>query len=205
MSSIDTLYGGSVLAMKGKNAIVIAADKRMGNNAATLHSNFSRLYLLTPRIVLGFCCFVPDCQMVFKELRKHVNMFNLNQNREIEPQEVCALLSYILYSKRFTPYYLEPLIVGFDSEGKGHIYTMDCIGCIDSPPNFAGKGTAENNLTGISEVLFKEDLEEEDLFTTTLQAFLNAVDRDALSGWGAECIILTPTKRVHREIAGRQD
>jgi len=203
--SIETLYGGSALAMMGKDAIVITADKRLGQNAATLCNNFSRLFLLTPRIVLSLSCFVPDCQMVYKELIEHTNMFRLNEGREIEPQEMCSLLSYVLYNKRFSPYYIEPIIAGFDSSGKGHIYTMDCIGCVDKPPNFATAGTAAQNLTGIAEVLYEKDLQAEELFTVAVQAFLNAVDRDALSGWGAESIILTPTRRVYREVAGRQD
>lgn len=205
MSSVQTMYGGSVLAMQGKNAITIVADKRMGNGGMTLHTNYSRLYVLTPRIVLGLCCFVPDCQMVYKELRKHINMFRLSQNREIEPQEACHLLSYILYSKRFSPYYIEPVLIGFDSDGGSHIYTMDCIGCIDREEGFAGKGTASENLTGISEVLYRQQMDEDDLFITATQAFLNAVDRDALSGWGAESITLLPGRRVHREVLTRQD
>lgn len=205
MSSIETYYGGSILAMKGKDAIVITADRRFGNNLTTVHNTFSRLYILTPRIIIGLSCFVPDCQMVFKELRKHINMFELSQNREIEPKEVSSLLSYILYTKRFSPYYIEPIIVGFDRDNQGHIYTMDCVGCIDSPPFFACTGTASKNLSGIAEVIYEEDLEAEKLFTKTLQGFLNAVDRDSLSGCGAEAFILTPYKRVYREIEGRQD
>ncbi|KAI5170779.1 20S proteasome subunit beta 3 [Nematocida sp. LUAm3] len=202
---IDTYYGGSILAMRGKDSIVLTADKRFGNNLCTLHMQHSRLYVLTPKIVIGMAFFLPDCQMVFKELRKHVNIFKLTQDRDIEPQEVCSLLSYILYSKRFSPYYIDPIIAGFDREGKSHIYTMDCLGCVDSPPFFATAGTASKNLTGIAEVLYEENQEAEDLFVRATQAFLNAVDRDAFSGWGAESLILTPEKRIHREIIGRQD
>ncbi|KAI5190162.1 20S proteasome subunit beta 3 [Nematocida sp. AWRm77] len=203
--SIDTMYGGSILAMKGKDSIVITADRRLGQNMATLTNKFSRLYVLTSRIVIGLACFVPDCQIIFKELRKHANMFKLNQNREMEPKEVASLLAYILYSKRFSPYYIEPIIAGFDSEGVPHIFTMDCIGSISTPSNFLSAGTAALNLSGIAEVLFEENMEQEELFTMSVQAFLNAVDRDALSGWGAESMILTPTQRICREIEGRQD
>ncbi|KAI5184959.1 20S proteasome subunit beta 3 [Nematocida homosporus] len=205
MSSIDTHYGGSILVMRGKDAIVITADRRFGNGPATQHCGFSRLYTLTPNVVIGLACFVPDCQIIFKELRKHANMFRLSQSREIEPQEVASLLSYILYSKRFSPYYIDPIVTGFDRSGKSHIYTMDCIGCISTPPWFATAGTAAKNLTGISETLYEEGMETEDLFTTSVQAFLNAVDRDALSGWGAESMILTPQQHIHREIVGRMD
>ncbi|KAI5167539.1 20S proteasome subunit beta 3 [Nematocida sp. AWRm78] len=203
--SIQQYYGGSSLAMVGKDAIVITADKRFGNNASTLHSNFTRLYKMTDRLILSLTGFVPDCQILYKTLRKHVNMFKLNEQREIEPKEFACLLSYILYSKRFSPFLISPLIVGFDRENTPHVYTMDLIGCMSAHKDFASTGTASTNLTGIADVLFTEGMEEEDLFTTAVQAFLNAIDRNALSGWGSDVIILTPSKRVHREVKTRQD
>lgn len=205
MTDPSKLYGGSILAMKGKNAIVMVGDRRLGYNLSTVNNNFTKIFPLTPQVVIGLTSFVPDCQMVLKQLKKHINMFSLTQNREIEPEEVCSLLSYILYSKRFSPYYISPIVIGFNRKGEPKMFTMDLIGCVDSPESYTSAGTASINLTGVSEVLFEENMEDEELFTTAVQAFLNAVDRDALSGWGADAVILTPTKRIHRTIKGRQD
>ena len=46
-------------------------------------------------------------------------------------------------------------------------------------------GTASEKLFGMAESLWEPDLEPEDLFETVSQTLLNAVDRDAYSGWGA--------------------
>lgn len=45
----------------------------------------------------------------------------------------------------------------------------------------------------------------EDLFETISQALLNAVDRDALSGWGAHVYIVEKDKVTKRLLKGRQD
>lgn len=45
----------------------------------------------------------------------------------------------------------------------------------------------------------------EDLFETISQALLNAVDRDALSGWGAHVYIIENDKVTKRLLKGRQD
>lgn len=45
----------------------------------------------------------------------------------------------------------------------------------------------------------------EDLFETISQALLNAVDRDALSGWGAHVYIIEKDKTTKRLLKGRQD
>lgn len=45
----------------------------------------------------------------------------------------------------------------------------------------------------------------EDLFETISQALLSAVDRDALSGWGAHVYIIEKDKVTKRLLKGRQD
>lgn len=51
-------------------------------------------------------------------------------------------------------------------------------------------------------ILFQEP---EQLFETISQALLNAVDRDALSGWGAHVYIVEKDKVTKRLLKGRQD
>lgn len=62
--------------------------------------------------------------------------------------------------------------------------------CITEPKDFAVAGTATDKLYGCAEGLWEENLEPEDLFETISQTLLNAVDRDALSGWGAKVWIM---------------
>ena len=57
----------------------------------------------------------------------------------------------------------------------------------------------------IIEVFLTALQEPEDLFETISQALLNAVDRDALSGWGAHVYIIEKDKVTKRLLKGRQD
>lgn len=45
----------------------------------------------------------------------------------------------------------------------------------------------------------------DELFETISQCLLNAVDRDALSGWGAHVYIIEKDKMTKRLLKGRQD
>jgi hypothetical protein len=58
------------------------------------------------------------------------------------------------------------------------------IGCINFAKDFVVCGTATDKLFGVAESLWEPDLEPEDLFETISQTLMNAVDRDAFSGWG---------------------
>ena len=83
--------------------------------------------------------------------------------------------------------------------------SFDSIGCIDFAKDFIVSGTASDQLFGTCEGLWEPDLAPEDLFETISQALLNAVDRDALSGWGAHVYIIEKDKVTKRLLKGRQD
>lgn len=50
--------------------------------------------------------------------------------------------------------------------------------------DFVVSGTASEKLFGMAESLWEPNLAPDDLFETISQTMLNAVDRDAYSGWG---------------------
>lgn len=205
MSDVQTFYGGSILAMVGKNCISIVSDKRLGNGAITISKDFKRVFPITDKILIGLTDFVPDCQHLLGKINKHVSLFRLSERREIEPEELANLVSAILYSHRSSPLMTSPIIVGLNSNNIPYICNMDCLGCKTEPRNFVAEGTASTSMTGVCEVLYREQMDEEDLVVTSVQAFLNSVDRNALSGWGAECIVVTPETMKVKRIKSRCD
>jgi len=205
MSDVSTFYGGSILAMAGDGCISIVSDKRLGNGPITVSKSFNRVFQITPRSFIGLSMFIPDCQYLLKKVQKYVELFRLDEGRIIEPKELAHLVSAILYSHRTSPLMLGAVVVGLDSQNKPYVCNMDCIGCICEPGNFVTEGTAANNLVGMCEILYKDNLQEKDLFVVSAQAFLNSIDRDALSGWNAECITVTPSEMKVYTLKARCD
>ncbi|KAF9763256.1 Proteasome subunit beta type-3-B [Nosema granulosis] len=204
MSDISQHYGGSILAMKGKDCVCIINDKRLGNGAIGASKNFTKIYQVTPKIFVGFTGLVSDAQILFRKIRRNHNLFRLSANRDMDPKELSSMVSYILYSKRTNPYYVSAVVAGLDSKNIPYVVGMDCLGCKEEN-DFVTSGTAGNNLSGLCEALFTPNLEEQELFVTTAQAFLNAVDRDTFSGWGAVAYVVGPQDCKRREIKGRCD
>ncbi|KAG8928175.1 proteasome core particle subunit beta 3 [Tulasnella sp. 418] len=133
-------------------------------------------------------------------------MYTIKEEREIEPQTFAHLVSSTLYERRFGPYFVEPVIAGLEKgTNKPFIATMDLIGCLTLPKDFAVSGTASDKLFGVAEGLWEPDLSPEDLFETISQTLMNAVDRDAFSGWGAIVHVITPDKVVTRTLKARMD
>ncbi|ELQ74741.1 20S proteasome, regulatory subunit beta type PSMB3/PUP3 [Trachipleistophora hominis] len=205
MSDISTFYGGSVLALTGKHSAIIVSDKRLGNNSITVSTQHDRVYKMSDKVYVGMTLFVPDVQMLVRKLRMEVNLFEIEENRRIDPDEFSSLLSYTLYSHRFSPRFVDPVVAGIDAHDKPYICSMDLLGCQSTSNDFCAVGTAEDKLYGLAEALYVPDMNDDELFVTAMQIFLNAVDRDALSGWGAEAHIISRDRVVKRTVKSRMD
>jgi hypothetical protein len=133
--------------------------------------------------------FSKNCYYRRERFRFRVNMYTIKEEREIEPETFTHLVSSTLYEHRFGPYFIEPVIAGLSKTPSGgvkpFIAATDLIGCINFAKDFVVAGTASSKLFGVAEGLWEPDLEAEDLFETISQTLMNAVDRDAYSGWGA--------------------
>jgi len=201
--------GGSVIAMKGKNCVAIACDLRLGNQALTIATNFEKMFPVTNRIFVGLPGLATDVATLRERFRFRVNMYTIKEEREIEPETFAHLVSSTLYEKRFGPYFIEPVIAGLSKSPKGtyepFIAATDLIGCLSLAKDFVVAGTASSKLFGVAEGLWEPDLEPEDLFETISQTILNAVDRDAFSGWGVMVHVITPEKVITRTLKARMD
>jgi 20S proteasome subunit beta 3 len=115
------------------------------------------------------------------------------------------LAASMLYEKRFGPYFAVPLIAGIDAAGTPHIASMDCIGALTTTDNFLCAGTASETLRGACEAYWEPDMEPARLADVALSCLRAGMDRDALSGWGAEVIIITPRGVTAKRAEARQD
>lgn len=85
-------------------------------------------------------------------------LYELREERKISPRAFAHLVSSTLYSKRFGPYFTEPVVAGLEAGGKPFICSMDLIGCINWAKDFVVSGTASSNLYGVCEALYEPDL-----------------------------------------------
>ncbi|RKP24744.1 nucleophile aminohydrolase [Syncephalis pseudoplumigaleata] len=190
--------------MVGKNCVAIASDKRLGMQAMTISTEFPKVFPATERTYYGLAGLATDVQTMSELLRFKVNMYKMREERTIQPKTFAHMLSSTLYERRFGPYFTEPVVAGLDDKNRPFICAMDLIGCINFAKDFVVCGTASPNLYGMCESLWEPDLEPEDLFETISQALISAVDRDALSGWGAVVHVITPERVVTRTLKTRQ-
>lgn len=56
--------GGAIIAMKGKDCVAIASDKRFGIQGQTLGFDFSKIYEMGPTLYCGLPGLATDTQTV---------------------------------------------------------------------------------------------------------------------------------------------
>jgi len=203
--SILEYNGAAMIAMAGKDCVGIAADRRLGIQAQTVSTDFTKVFKMNDNIHVGLGGLATDVQTLHNILKFRMGLYELREEREMTPQVFSHLLSTLLYEKRFGPYFVEPIVAGLDDKNKPFLSSMDLIGAPVQTKDFVVSGTCTGNLYGMCETLYKPDLEADALFETLAQALLASVDRDALSVWGGVVHIITKDGVTTRELKGRQD
>ena len=54
--------GGALVAMKGKNCVAVAADRRFGVQALTLGTDFQKIFQINDKLFVGLAGLATDVQ-----------------------------------------------------------------------------------------------------------------------------------------------
>ncbi len=70
-----------------------------------------------------------DTINLWKVLDQQIELYKLNHNKTPSSKAIACLVSKVLYGKRFFPYYVFNIVVGYDN-GKPTIWNYDAIGTL---------------------------------------------------------------------------
>uniref|UniRef100_A0A6B2G0N3 Proteasome subunit beta type-3 n=1 Tax=Myxobolus squamalis TaxID=59785 RepID=A0A6B2G0N3_MYXSQ len=204
--SASSYNGGSVMVMKGRESFAIASDLRFGSQFQTISCNMEKVFKFNDHLYLGLAGLTTDIQTVYQKMLMNYNLYKLSEGVVPSPKIFTSMLSNKLYEHRFGPYFLEPVVGGFDPKtGDVFVSACDIIGSTSIIDDFAVFGTAINQLLGTCECLWKPNMDADELFETASQAMLNAIDRDALSGWGVVIYLVEKHKTTKSILKARMD
>ena len=191
--------------MAGKDCVAIASDKRLGVQYTTVAMDVNRVFKIHDKLMLGLSGLMTDIQTLNQLFRYKLNIYEMEESRQIQPSTFANLVSSSLYEKRFGSYFSEPIIAGLDKENKPYLCMMDSLGALATAEDFVVSGTCDSSLFGTCETFWKPDLGPDELFETVSQSLLAALDRDIFSGWGATVYILTKDGIQVKNLVARMD
>jgi 20S proteasome subunit beta 3 len=205
MSSIMQYNGAAVIAMAGKDCIAIASDRRYGIRNQTVGCEMQKVFQMSDKVMVGLTGLASDQQTLLQKFRFRSNMYRLREERDIGCRAFSNMVSSLLYEKRFSPFFCEPVIAGLDENNKPFLSGMDLLGAQVFTDDFIVAGDCTEALYGLCESMYRPDLEPDDLFETLAQCLLSGVDRDCLAGWGCTVTVLTKDGATIRQLKGRMD
>lgn len=191
--------GGNVVAVAGKDFVVIASDMRLSSGYSILSRNQSKLFKASNNAVLGSCGCWADVLTFRKYLEAKTRMYKFEHNTDIDTPALAQLIANMLYFKRFFPYYVGNILAGLDENGEGCVYSYDPVGHCERV-NYRACGTSSamlqplldnqigrKNIEGAVET--KPTIEE--AVTIIKDAFVSATERDINTGDGMHIMVLT--------------
>lgn len=131
---------------------------RLGLQQQTVAKDFHKIFNITGKTFVGLTGLATDVLSLHQLLTFRCNLYKLKENREMKPETFSALLSTMLYEKRFSPWFCEPVVAGLKDDNTPFISGMDLIGAPVFPHDFAVSGTCTANLHGMCEGLYRPDM-----------------------------------------------
>lgn len=182
--------GGTVLAVSGDDFAIVASDTRLSEGFSIHSRDVPKTYKLEGNTVLGCAGFHGDVLTLTKIIDARLKMYRHEHNKGMSTKAVAAMLSTVLYYKRFFPYYVYNIIGGLDEEGKGAVYSFDPVGSYERETYRAGGSAGAilqplldnqigfKNQTGVT----KEPLTKEKAAALIKDVFISAAERDIYTG-----------------------
>uniref|UniRef100_A0A8D0EYD3 Proteasome subunit beta n=1 Tax=Strix occidentalis caurina TaxID=311401 RepID=A0A8D0EYD3_STROC len=203
-----TFNGGTVLAIAGEDFSIVASDTRLSEGYAIHCRDSPKCYKLTEQTVIGCSGFHGDCLTLTKIIEARLKMYKHSNNKTMTTGAIAAMLSTILYSRRFFPYYVYNIIGGLDEEGKGAVYSFDPVGSYQRD-SFKAGGSARlctlligfKNMQNVEHV----PLTLEKALQLVKDVFISAAERDVYTGDALKICIVTKDGIKEETVQLRKD
>lgn len=180
--------GTTTVALKCKDGIVLAADKRatMGNFISNKEAE--KVYQIDGKIAATIAGGVGDAQNVMRMLRAEAHLFKMNRKQPMTIKGVATLMANILNGNRYYPYLVMSIVAGVDD--KPRVFSIDPVGGL-MEEDAISTGSGSPIAYGVLESQYKKDKTVKDNISIALKAVKVAQERDAASGNGVTLATVT--------------
>ena len=181
--------GTTILGMVCKDGVVIATERRATMGTLIAHKATKKLYQIDNHLALATAGLVGDLQVLSRYLSAETKLYSLKRDAEMSVHSAATLLSNILNSRKFYPYYVQLILGGWDSAG-GHVYSLDAAGG-SIPDKYTAGGSGSPYAFGVLEDSFRDDMTINDGIELAIRAVTAAMGRDSASGNGVDVAVIT--------------
>ena len=186
--------GTTTVALKCKEGIVLAADKRATAGNLIANKWVDKIFKIEDSMALTTAGTVSDVQLLVKLLQAELRLKRLRTGKKAGVKEAANLLAGMVYSN-IRKYSIIPgishfIFAGVDVTGF-HIYDIYPDGSISEADDFLASGSGSVFAMGVFETLYTDALNFEDCKQLALKGVNAALQRDSASGNGIDLVVIT--------------
>ena len=186
--------GTTTIAIKCKDGVVLAADKRVTAGYLVANKKFNKIVEVTDKIAVTTAGTVSDVQLLVKLLRAELSLKDIRTNRESFVPEAVNLLASLVYNniRKFSviPGIAHFIMGGGDSKGQ-HIYDIGADGSVTDVDDYTSSGSGSVMAYGVLETLYKKEITVAEAIEVAKKSINAAVQRDIASGNGIDIVTIT--------------
>jgi len=183
----ETKTGTTTLAIKGKDSIVIAADKRVTRGYEVVDTEFHKVLKLTSDVMVAIAGSVADIQRLIKYMKAEIKLSELKLGRKLLVKEIAAKLTATVFSNIRTPSIITPItafiLAGNDINGN-HVFEISPGGSIIEVRTFVADGSGGIYAKSVLEDSFEENMNTTNLVNLAKRAINVSLKKDTASGNG---------------------
>jgi proteasome beta subunit len=173
--------GTTTVGIICKDAVILGAEKKSTLGYLVASKESEKILPLDIHIAMTIAGASGDAQVLARYLRAEFKLFEIEHRRKITVRGAAVLLSNILQSSKYFPYYVQLIIGGVDDSGP-HIFDLDAIGGIEEDKKFISTGSGSPIALGVLEDQYKEEMSVEEAKELAIRAIKAAIERDIGSG-----------------------
>jgi len=187
---VTAYFGGTVVGARTRNAVVLAADRRLSYGTFVASHNVKKVHLIYERIGVAFAGLPGDMSGLLRILDSELRIYTATTGAEPTVYMAAKRLSIIMYAHKILPFLVDTLVGGLDPDGTSRLYALDSLGSI-TEEDFAAAGSGATIAYGYLEANYRDNLSVEELEKIVVEALKTALKRDAASGDGIDVLTIT--------------
>ncbi len=180
--------GTTTLAIACPDGVVMATEKRATMGHLVGHKNTQKMFSVDAHLALTTAGLVGDAQMIARYLQAQAQLYRFKRDSALPVRGAATLLGNILNQAKFTPYWVQLIVGGFDHKG-GSIYSVDAAGgAIQETWTVTGSGSAF--VYGVLEDRIGDTTDLKEAVDLAIRGLNAAMRRDSASGNGMDIAII---------------
>ncbi len=197
MTNVDQYKGTTTIGIVCEDGVVLASESRvtMGNFISSKEGK--KIYQIDDLVGMTIAGGVGDAQNLVRMITVEAKLYKMRRGKPMTVGAIATLLSNVLNSNRYYPYFVQLMIGGVD-ENAASLYSLDAVGGQIEERLATAQGSGSPMAFGVIEDRYREKMPLKEGIDLAVRALSSAIKRDAASG--NEMHVVTITKEGFTEV-----